>query len=130
MAHNITNANVARIILASTIAAFLYYFLWVSVVPFLLVDEGKLVFKSECRCFVCRKPPLIYHFLSENWIFSLFPPLAYAFILPVASGTLFISSLAAYTLYQVHSHFAVKKNTNPRPVIGLTPMMSPKQHQQ
>lgn len=35
-----TNGTVARIILALTLGLFVYYFLWVSVVPFLLVEEG------------------------------------------------------------------------------------------
>lgn len=44
-----------------------------------------------------------------NCIFSLFPPLSYAFILPVTSGTIFITSLAGYTVYQVQAFLSTKQ---------------------
>lgn len=36
----VPNSALAKFCLGLTTALFLYYFLWVSVVPFLLIDEG------------------------------------------------------------------------------------------
>ena len=93
-----SNSAFAKSCLALTLGLFVYYFLWVAVVPFLLVDEGKLAFPPLFT--FSLQPP----YLLGNWIFSLFPPLSYAFIFPVTSGTVFISSLGGYTVYQVRSY--------------------------
>lgn len=37
-----SNAQLGKIILIAAIAVFFYYFFWVAVLPFMLIDEGEL----------------------------------------------------------------------------------------
>lgn len=36
-----SNAKVGEIVLVIAVSIFLYYFFWVSILPFMLIDEGK-----------------------------------------------------------------------------------------
>lgn len=38
-----SNAKLGEIVLVIAVSIFLYYFFWVAILPFMLIDEGKLV---------------------------------------------------------------------------------------
>uniref|UniRef100_A0A336M3U2 Dolichol phosphate-mannose biosynthesis regulatory protein n=1 Tax=Culicoides sonorensis TaxID=179676 RepID=A0A336M3U2_CULSO len=71
-----SNSLTGKIIVIFCLAVFIYYIIWVSVLPFLLVDE-------------------------TNWIHSLFPPYQYAFLIPAIFGSCLIGGLSIYTLYNL-----------------------------
>ncbi|XP_037879430.1 dolichol-phosphate mannose synthase subunit 2 [Glossina fuscipes] len=71
-----SDANVGKIVFVIAVSVFLYYFFWVSILPFMLIDEG-------------------------NLIHSFFPPLKYAFILPATFGIVFLGGIAIFTLYHI-----------------------------
>jgi len=50
-----SNAQLGKIILISAIAVFFYYFFWVAVLPFMLIDEGEFSTASVIH-------PLIHKF--------------------------------------------------------------------
>lgn len=66
MALSLSNAVLARLCLALTIGLFLYYFLWVSVVPFLLIDEGTMSHHAIYRIFTII---IVYIFPSTTFPF-------------------------------------------------------------
>ncbi|KAH8385810.1 dolichol phosphate-mannose biosynthesis regulatory protein [Drosophila serrata] len=73
-----SNAQLGKIILIAAIAVFFYYFFWVAVLPFMLIDEG-------------------------NPIRLFFPPLKYAFIVPTVFGVIFLGGIAAFSFYHIWS---------------------------
>ncbi|XP_029405559.2 uncharacterized protein LOC105225030 [Bactrocera dorsalis] len=79
-----SNSQVGKIVVVVALTLFLYYFFWVSILPFMLIDEG-------------------------NFIHSLFPPLEYAFIFPAIFGVIFIGGISIYTLYHIWDHIWKKK---------------------
>ncbi|KAI8117739.1 dolichol-phosphate mannose synthase subunit 2 [Lucilia cuprina] len=81
-----SNAKVGEIVLIVAVSIFLYYFFWVSILPFMLIDEG-------------------------NLIHSFFPPLEYAFILPAVFGVIFLGGIVVFTLYHIWD-FIKTKNAN------------------
>ncbi|XP_037928803.1 dolichol-phosphate mannose synthase subunit 2 [Teleopsis dalmanni] len=78
-----SNAHVGKIVLAISVSVFLYYFFWVSILPFMLIDE-------------------------ENLLHSFFPPLEYAFIVPAVFGVIFLGGIAIFTLYHMWTYVKSK----------------------
>ncbi|XP_017842109.1 dolichol-phosphate mannose synthase subunit 2 [Drosophila busckii] len=79
-----SNAQLGKIILFSAIAVFFYYFFWVAILPFMILDEG-------------------------NPIRSLFPPLKYAFIVPTVCGVIFLGGIAVFSFYHIWSFTKAKR---------------------
>uniref|UniRef100_A0A336JZS0 Dolichol phosphate-mannose biosynthesis regulatory protein n=1 Tax=Culicoides sonorensis TaxID=179676 RepID=A0A336JZS0_CULSO len=75
----VSNALIGKLILFVSVSIFIYYFFWVAVLPFMLVDE-------------------------DNWIYQLFPPHHYAFLFPTIFGIIFIGGLTIYTLYHIRGY--------------------------
>ncbi|KAH8319321.1 hypothetical protein KR067_000633 [Drosophila pandora] len=73
-----SNAQLGKLILSAAIFAFSYYFFWVAVLPFMLIDEA-------------------------NPIRLFFPPLKYAFIVPTVFGVIFLGGIAAFSFYHIWS---------------------------
>ncbi|XP_064541712.1 uncharacterized protein Dpm2 [Drosophila montana] len=73
-----SNAQLGKIILLIAIAVFFYYFFWVAILPFMILDEG-------------------------NPILSLFPPLKYAFIVPTVFGVICLGGIAVFSFYHIWS---------------------------
>jgi hypothetical protein len=46
----------------------------------------------------------------DNWFYSLFPPMQYAFIVPAIYGLTFIGGLTIFTLYQFRDSFNILSN--------------------
>lgn len=42
-----SDANVGKIVFVIAVSVFLYYFFWVSILPFMLIDEGKKIKKNR-----------------------------------------------------------------------------------
>lgn len=74
-----SNSSVGKFICGAALAVFLYYFFWVSVLPFMLIEE-------------------------DNWIHGLFPPLQYAFAIPAIFGVFFIGGLSVFTLVKIRHY--------------------------
>uniref|UniRef100_A0AAG5DDC9 Dolichol phosphate-mannose biosynthesis regulatory protein n=1 Tax=Anopheles atroparvus TaxID=41427 RepID=A0AAG5DDC9_ANOAO len=60
-----SNAALGKLILAATFSVFFYYVFWVAVLPFMVID-------------------------SKSWIYSLFPPMKFAFFVPAVFGVVLL----------------------------------------
>lgn len=69
-----SNAILGKLILCIAFSIFLYYFFWIAILPFMRVED-------------------------DNWILYCFPPLKYAYVIPVTFGTLFVGSIMIFTMY-------------------------------
>lgn len=79
-----SNALLGKLILALTLSVFAYYFFWVGVLPFMVIDAS-----------------------DASWIHSLFPDRKFAFLIPAVFGVFFIGGLSLFTLYHLRG---VKQN--------------------
>ncbi|XP_058059287.1 uncharacterized protein LOC131210102 [Anopheles bellator] len=75
-----SNAVLGKLILAATFGSFLYYVFWVAVLPFMVI-EGE-----------------------ESWIYSLFPPMQFAFLVPATFGVALIGGLSLFSVYHLREH--------------------------
>lgn len=75
-----SNALLGKLILALTLSVFAYYFFWVGVLPFMVIDSSE-----------------------ASWIHSLFPDRKFAFLVPAVFGVVFIGGLSVFTLYHLRS---------------------------
>lgn len=82
-----SNALLGKLILALTLSVFLYYFFWVGVLPFMVIDSSE-----------------------DNWIYSLFPETKFAFMVPAVFGVLLIGGLSVFTLYHLRGHLRASSN--------------------
>ncbi|XP_055845381.1 uncharacterized protein LOC129911575 [Episyrphus balteatus] len=74
-----SNAFVGKLIASLVLSIVLYYFFWVFVLPFMLIEE-------------------------DNIIHSFFLPLQYAFAIPAAFGVCFVGGLSVFTFYHIWDH--------------------------
>lgn len=83
-----SNALQGKLILALTLSVFSYYFFWVGVLPFMVIDSNE-----------------------ASWIYALFPDRQIAFLIPAIFGVVFIGGLSVFTLYHLRNQL-VKNNQN------------------
>lgn len=82
-----SNALLGKLILALTLSVFSYYFFWVGVLPFMVIDSSE-----------------------DSWIYSLFPESKFAFMVPAVFGVLFIGGLSVFTLYHLRGHLRASRD--------------------
>lgn len=82
-----SNALLGKLILALTLSVFSYYFFWVGVLPFMVIDSSK-----------------------DSWIYTLFPEKKFAFMVPAVFGVLLIGGLSAFTLYHLRGQLSGSRN--------------------
>uniref|UniRef100_A0A182K931 Dolichol phosphate-mannose biosynthesis regulatory protein n=1 Tax=Anopheles christyi TaxID=43041 RepID=A0A182K931_9DIPT len=80
-----SNAALGKLILAATFSAFFYYVFWVAVLPFIVIDAR-----------------------DESWIYSLFPPMKFAFLVPALFGVVLLGGLSAFSLYHLRDHLGIR----------------------
>uniref|UniRef100_A0A182VB88 Dolichol phosphate-mannose biosynthesis regulatory protein n=1 Tax=Anopheles merus TaxID=30066 RepID=A0A182VB88_ANOME len=80
-----SNAALGKLILAATFSAFLYYVLWVAVLPFIVIDAR-----------------------DESWIYALFPPMKFAFLVPALFGVVLLGGLSAFSVYHLRDHLGAR----------------------
>lgn len=74
----------------------------------LLIFSGCFVFYYTFWVIVLPLLPLS----SDNILFSIFPDLIYAIVVPVILGTIFLGTLIMFTLYHVYPHLKIKAHVN------------------
>ncbi|XP_058125998.1 uncharacterized protein LOC131282084 [Anopheles ziemanni] len=76
-----SNAALGKLILAATFSLFFYYVFWIAVLPFMVIDASE-----------------------ESWIYALFPPMKFAFIVPAVFGVVLVGGLSLFSVYHLREH--------------------------
>lgn len=80
-----SNAVLGKLILAATFSLFFYYVFWVAVLPFMVIDSSE-----------------------DSWIYSLFPPMRFAFFVPALFGVVLIGGLSLFSIYQLREQLPIR----------------------
>lgn len=69
-----SNAKIGEIVLVIAVSVFLYYFFWVAIWPFMLIDEGKLksqrLYLLVVLLLLSHLVSFSYHFIKGTWYFK------------------------------------------------------------